>query len=105
MWTVLYVMIAYAGWTVWSLAGLSLPLVLWAVQIVANALWSWLFFGMRRMDLALADIALLWLSIAGFMVAAWPVSPLAALLFLPYLVWVSTAGLLNLAVMRLNPAA
>ncbi|MFB2552353.1 TspO/MBR family protein [Ensifer soli] len=105
VWSVLYAAIAYAGWSVWTLAGWSLPMIAWAVQILVNAAWSWLFFGLRRMDLALADIAVLWLSIVVFIVTAWPVSPLAALLFLPYLAWVTTAAFLNRAVMRLNPAA
>ena len=105
VWTLLYIMIAYAGWSVWSKVGWSLPIVFWALQIVLNAAWSWLFFGLRRMDLALVDVGLLWLAIAGFIVTAWPVSPLAALLFVPYLAWVTTAGLLNRAVQQLNPEA
>lgn len=102
VWTLLYAAIAYAGWLVWSRAGWSLPILFWGLQIVVNALWSWMFFGLRRMRLALGDIALLWLSILGFIVTAWPVSDLAALLFLPYLVWVTTAGFLNYSVLRLN---
>ncbi len=105
VWSVLYAAIAYAGWSVWTLSGWSLPMMFWVVQILVNAAWSWLFFGRRRMDLALADIAVLWLSILGFIVTAWPVSTLAALLFIPYLAWVTTAAFLNRAVMRLNPAA
>ena len=105
VWTVLYAGITYAGWTMWSLAGWSLPLGFWILQIVANACWSWIFFGLKRMKLALGDIALLWLSIVGFIASAWPVSPLAALLFLPYLAWVTTAGFLNYSVFRLNPSA
>ncbi|SIR43574.1 TspO and MBR related proteins [Rhizobium sp. RU20A] len=105
VWSVLYIAIAYAGWSVWTLSGWSLPMVFWVVQILVNAAWSWLFFGLRRMDLALADIAVLWLSIAAFIITAWPVSTLAALLFIPYLAWVTTAAFLNRAVMRLNAAA
>ncbi|WP_127596848.1 TspO/MBR family protein [Nitratireductor alexandrii] len=104
VWTILYIMIAYAGWSVWAAAGWSLPLLFWAAQLVLNGMWSWLFFGLRRMGLALGDVALLWLAIAGFIVTAWPVSQLAALLFAPYLVWVTIAGLLNFSVLRLNEA-
>lgn len=102
VWSLLYIGIAYAGWTVWTLAGWSLPVAFWIFQIIFNAAWSWLFFGLRRMDLALADIAALWLSIFGFIIAAWPVSQVAALIFVPYLAWVSTAGCLNYKVLRLN---
>lgn len=102
VWTLLYAGIIYAGWQVWNVAGLSVPLIFWGLQIVFNALWSWIFFGLRRMRLALVDIALLWASILGFIVTAWPVSDIAALLFLPYLAWVTAAGLLNYSVQRLN---
>ncbi|MEE4014851.1 TspO/MBR family protein [Roseibium sp. FZY0029] len=105
VWTLLYIMIAYAGWSVWTAAGWSLPLLFWSVQIVLNGMWSWLFFGLRRMDLALADISLLWFAIAAFIVSAWTVSALASLLFVPYLLWVTTAGALNFSVRRLNVAA
>jgi tryptophan-rich sensory protein len=70
-----------------------------------NALWSYFFFGMRRMDLALADVSVLWLSIALFILFAWPVAPLASALFVPYLVWVTAAAALNQSVRRLNPEA
>jgi len=104
VWTVLYIMIAYAGWDIWTKSGWSLAMVFWGVQLVLNAAWSGFFFGMRRMDLALVDVGLLWLAILGFTLAAWPVSQLAALLFVPYLIWVSTAALLNYSVLRLNRA-
>ncbi len=97
--------IAYAGWVVWVTAGWSLPLLFWGAQIVFNALWSWVFFGLRRMNLALIDLSLLWISIVGFIVTAWSVSMVAALVFVPYLAWVTTAGFLNYSVLRLNPSA
>lgn len=102
VWTLLYAAMAYAGWQVWTLSGLSLPIAFWGIQIVVNAMWSWMFFGLRRMRLALADIAVLWASILGFILTSWPISELAAALFLPYLVWVTIAGFLNYSVLRLN---
>ncbi len=105
VWSILYVCIGYAGWLIWTIAGWSLPIALWGLQMVANALWSYFFFGIRRMDLALVDVAVLWLSVALFILAAWPVSTLASLLFVPYLVWVSAAATLNYSVRRLNPEA
>lgn len=103
VWTVLYVMIAYAGWLVWDAVGLGLAIVLWLAQLVFNAMWSWLFFGLRRMDLAFADVVALWLSVAAFLVLALPVSTLAGLLFVPYLVWVTIAAALNHRVWKMNP--
>lgn len=105
VWSILYLMIAVAGWLVWGQTGWSMALSIWIAQLVLNGAWSWLFFGMKRMDLAFVDVSLLWLSIAGFIILAWPISTTAALLFLPYLAWVSIAAALNLTVWRMNPAA
>ncbi len=105
VWSILYLFIAIAGWLVWRQAGWSLALGLWIAQLVLNGAWSWLFFGLRRMDLAFLDVSLLWLCIASFIVIAWPISSTAAYLFMPYLLWVTTAGALNRAVWRMNPAA
>lgn len=104
VWSVLYLMIAVAGWLVWSNLGMSLALFLWGAQLVVNGMWSWLFFGARRMDLAFIDVVVLWLTIAAFIVAAAQI-PLAALLFVPYLVWVTIASALNLSVWKRNPQA
>lgn len=105
VWTLLYALIAWAGVLVWRAEGGALALAFWGGQWVFNTAWSWLFFGRRRMDLAFLDVSLLWLSVAGFSLAAWTVSPLASVLFLPYLAWVSIAACLNLAVWRRNPGA
>lgn len=102
-WTILYAFIAIAGWLVWKEAGYSLALVVWSVQLVLNAAWSWLFFGIRRMDWAFWDVSGLLLSTLLFIAIAWPISVIAALLFVPYLAWVATAALLNWAIWGLNP--
>ncbi len=104
-WGVLYAAIAWAGVLVWKAEGFGTALAFWGAQWVFNTAWSWLFFGRRRMDLAFVDVVLLWLSVAGFLVTAWSVSPLASVLFLPYLAWVTIAASLNLAVWRRNPGA
>jgi tryptophan-rich sensory protein len=104
VWSVLYVMIAIAGWLVWKQAPGSAAMWFWGLQLFVNATWSGVFFGMRRMDLAFYDIGLLWLLVAGFIVTALSISTTAALLFVPYLIWVSIAGALNWTVWRMNPA-
>jgi benzodiazapine receptor len=107
VWAVLYVMIAVSGWLVWKRAGLSggaVPLAIYLAQLALNAAWSGLFFGLRRPDLAFAEICLLWLSIVATIAAFAGVDHLAALLLVPYLLWVTFASLLNFELWRLNPA-
>lgn len=102
VWTALYLLIALAGWLVWRETGFGLVLAIWVGQLVLNAGWSWIMFSQYQIGWALADIELLLLAIIAFMVAAWPVSPTASWLFVPYLIWVTFAGALNFAVWRLN---
>lgn len=101
-WTLLYIMIAIAGWRVWKAEGIGAALAVWAIGLVLNAAWSWIMFGRHEIGLALADLALLWVSIAVFIALALPVDRLSAYLFVPYLAWVSYAGALNFAIWRLN---
>jgi translocator protein len=105
-WTVLYLMICVSGWLVWrkaGVAGAALPLAIYGVHLLVNAAWSGFFFGMRRMDLALVDVTLLWLSIVAMIWLFHPIEPLAAWLLAPYLAWVSFAACLNATMLRLNP--
>ena len=107
VWSVLFVMMGVSAWLVWrrhGFAGAGRALQHFAAQLVANALWTWMFFAWRLGALALAEIAVLWLLIAATIAAFWPLHRTAALLLLPYLAWVSFAAALNLALWRLNPA-
>jgi tryptophan-rich sensory protein len=107
VWTLLYLMIAVAGWLVWlrwDWEGAPLALALWAVQLVLNATWTPLFFGLRRAGLGFANIFLLWLAIIATISAFERVSLVAALLLLPYLLWVTFASALNFSVWQLNRA-
>ena len=81
-----------------------MALAVWFAQWLFNGAWSWLFFGRRRMDLAFVDVCLRWLAALLFILLAWPAAPLAALLFVPDLAWISTAAGLNVALWRLNPS-
>ena len=104
VWTPLYLMIAVAGWLAWRQSGLfSLPFAFYAVQMILNAAWSAVFFGLRRPDLAFAELVLLWLSILGCILLFAPVSATAAWLMVPYLAWVTFAGALNYAIWQRNP--
>jgi tryptophan-rich sensory protein len=77
-------------------------LLAWGVNLFANVWWSILFFRRKRPDWALREVVLLWLSIVGVMAASWPADPRASFLLLPYLLWVSFASVLNMAIVRLN---
>ena len=106
-WTLLYACIAVSGWLVWraaGFAGASTALAVYGIQLLFNAAWSGLFFGMRRIDLAFAELVLLWLSIVATVALFAPISLLAAELLLPYLVWVTFAGALNLSIWQMNRA-
>jgi translocator protein len=104
-WSVLYVLMAVAAWRVWTRDGLSAALVLWGVQLVFNAAWMWLFFGLHRPGLALADIVTLLILIVATAWAFWRRDRWAGGLMLPYIAWVAFATVLNHALWQLNPAA
>ena len=105
VWTVLYFTIAISGWLVWreaGFAGAALPLAIYALQLILNAAWTPLFFGLHRPDLGFLNIVLIWLSIIATIALFFPIHAAAALLLLPYLAWVTFAAALNFAVWRLN---
>lgn len=102
VWTVIYALMAVAGWSAWREGRSRAATLLFLLQLVLNASWTWLFFGLRRPDLGLVGIAALWVAIAATMVAFWRVSRGATVLFVPYLAWVSFAAALNFAIWRMN---
>jgi tryptophan-rich sensory protein len=105
-WSLIYLLSAIAAVRVWLRANTSREKVqwlsAWAANGFLNVLWSWLFFKARRPDWALAEVALLWLSIVCLIALARRRDGLAALLLVPYLLWVAFAASLNHAVVRLN---
>ena len=103
VWTVLYAMIAVAGWLVWRSSGWSWALGVYAAQLVLNAAWTPLFFGAGRYDLAMADITVMWILIGLTIFGFWRLSRWAALLLVPYWMWVTFAAALNWSIWRLNP--
>ena len=103
VWTVLYVLIALSAWLVWrAQPRFGLPLVLWSAQLGLNTIWSWLFFRLERPGLAAIDIVVLLGTIIATAYAFVRVSRTAALLLLPYALWVGFASALNIAIWRLN---
>lgn len=102
VWTLLYILMGIAVWMVWRERGFSTGVYLFMAQLVLNALWSWLFFGLNRPDLAFFEIILLWGLILATMILFWRVRPVAGALFVPYLLWVSFASVLNHTLWKLN---
>ncbi len=102
VWTVLYVMIAVAGWLVWRQVGWDRSLTAWAVQLVLNAAWTPLFFGADRYGLALVEIVVLLVAVVATTVLFWRRRRVAALLMAPYVGWVGFATALNAAIWHLN---
>jgi tryptophan-rich sensory protein len=108
VWTLLYLLMALAVWLVWrargSLRAAATPLTVFALQLVLNGLWSWLFFKWRLGALAVIEVSLLWMLILVTLVQFWQIRWLAGALLVPYLLWVGFATALTAAVWRLNPA-
>lgn len=101
VWTVLYVMIAFSGWLAWR-AGARRELVLFGAQLVLNMIWTPLFFAAGQFGLALVDIVLLLASIAALIAVFARRSRLAAVLLVPYLLWVGFATALNASIWAAN---
>jgi benzodiazapine receptor len=104
-WTALYIMMAIAAWLVWRRGGFAtqrLALGVFLLQLLLNALWSPLFFGLRNPALAFVDIVLLWFALLATLLVFWRRSRVAGALLIPYLAWVSFASALNFALWRLN---
>ncbi|MFH0777840.1 MAG: TspO/MBR family protein [Candidatus Eisenbacteria bacterium] len=107
VWTALYVLMGVSAFLVWR-RGLGTPwaqlgLLAFAVQLVLNVGWSVLFFGLRSPEGGFVEITILWVAILATLVNFRRVSRTAAVLLIPYLVWVSFAAILNFSIMRLNP--
>jgi len=104
VWSALYALMGVAAWLVWRSPGSNkVALGLFGAQLAANALWSWLFFAWHRGALAALEVLVLLALIVATIVAFSRTSRLAALLLVPYLLWVSFASVLTWTVWRSNP--
>ncbi|MEN9708799.1 MAG: hypothetical protein RIQ68_1207 [Pseudomonadota bacterium] len=104
-WSILFLINAWAGVRVYEAAAPEAVVVLMAlygVSLLLNAGWSGFFFGAKRPDWALAELVFLWLSILAQVIVFAAVDQTASFLLMPYLAWVSFAGVLNFSMWRLN---
>lgn len=105
VWTTLFVLMAIAAWRVWRRAGFTAgrgALVVFAAQLTMNLAWSYLFFGLRRIELALVEIVVLLLAIVATTILFWRIDRLAGALFVPYVLWVGYATALTASLWMLN---
>lgn len=106
VWTVLYGLIAYSGWKIWTAPSSperNRALALWTGQLALNGAWTPLFFGARRPVAALVDIVALDATASAYVASALDVDRTAALAFAPYLAWLGFATYLNGAIVARNP--
>jgi tryptophan-rich sensory protein len=107
IWIVLFTLMGISLFLIWketpSNLAARIALYFFAAQLIVNVLWSVAFFGMRSPIIGLVVIALLWVLILITIIKFWPINRTAALLLIPYIVWVSIAAYLNFSIWRLNP--
>ncbi|CAG0999838.1 MAG: tryptophan-rich sensory protein [Rhizobiaceae bacterium] len=102
VWTILYVLVAVAGWRTFRRDAGGAAMKLWAAQLVLNFLWSPVFFAAHWIGAALAVVSALLVTILAFVAATWVVDRPAAWMFVPYAAWVAFAALLNASILVLN---
>lgn len=106
VWTLLFLLMAVAAWLVWRVHGdarVRPALTLFGIHLVANGLWSWLFFAWRLGAVASIEVVVLWILIALTTVSFWRIRPWAGVLLLPYLMWVGYAAALTMTLWQRNP--
>jgi tryptophan-rich sensory protein len=107
VWTSLYVMMGVAAGFIWNQittqkAAVTKALQFFTIQLVLNALWSYLFFGLHNLMLATIEVVLLWLMIFETYSQFAKINKTASYLMLPYLAWVSFASVLTASIWWLN---
>ncbi|MDD5011081.1 MAG: tryptophan-rich sensory protein [Phycisphaerae bacterium] len=106
VWTVLYLLMAISVFLIWrkglNTAAGKTAVAAFIFQLVFNCLWTPIFFGLRLPLVALGDIVILWLAVFATITSFWKVSKLAAILLIPYILWISFAAVLNASIYLLN---
>lgn len=106
VWTALFILMGISLFLIWQKGlhynGVKIALIVFGIQLILNILWSILFFGLRAPQAAFIEIIILWILILITILTFYPISKIAALLLLPYILWVSFASILNFSLWRLN---
>lgn len=101
-WTIIYLLLAWAGYRLSLIPGSQMVLALWAAQIALNTLWTPVFFGAHRIFAGMVIITLLWLVVATMVVLALRLDLITGLILFPYLIWLCVAAALNFSILRNN---
>jgi tryptophan-rich sensory protein len=106
VWPILYVMMGISAFLIWNMGfgkrEVKVALGIFGLQLILNGLWTPIFFGLHLIGLALIEIIMMWIAILLTIISFWKVSKPAALLLLPYILWVSFAIVLNAGLFFLN---
>ena len=105
VWSALYLMMAVAAWLAWDTGHAQRRTLIgwWLAQLGLNGVWSWLFFAWQNGLLAFVEIVILWFLIVATLVTFRQISKPAALLLVPYLLWVTFATALAWNCWQMNP--
>ena len=101
-WTIIYLLLAWAGYRLSLIPGSQLVLALWAAQIALNTLWTPVFFGAHHIVASMLIIVVLWLVVAAMVVMALRLDLITGLILFPYLAWLCVASALNFSILRDN---
>lgn len=103
IWQILYTLMAIAAWLVWRKVGwFHWAIMAFLTQLLLNLGWSYAFFVLQCPEIAFYELGVLWVAILVTALLFWRISRPAALLFVPYLAWVTFAGYLNYSIWKLN---
>jgi benzodiazapine receptor len=106
IWIVLYVLMAIAAWIIWRERyhrGRAAAITAYCIQLLLNTVWTPVFFGLKNIDAGLFEIVALWLAVGWTMREFARVKAAAALILVPYFLWITFVAAINLAVWKLNP--
>jgi translocator protein len=96
VWNILFFLIAISLYLSWTNTKNKKPIIIvFGINLILNALWSYLYFGIQRPDLAFIELIVLWLSITAMIYTTYKINKISSYLLIPYLLWVSFAGILN----------
>ena len=101
-WSIIYLLLAWAGYRVTLIPGSPVVLALWAAQIALTTLWTPVFFGAHQIFASMLILTLLWLVAAAMVVMAMQLDVITGLILFPYLVWLCLAAALNFSILRNN---